>query len=173
MKRRHVLLGVVLPLVLIAGAVGGLYWLREQVNHPAANSGRPGSWMTVSSEQVTEFTRVRPPASASELHWAYRKGFQDDLAFLSFRLPPGEEQGFLNGLGIAVKPDADTDFGTNVLEGFRQAGAPDPKAAGPLRHGSVIAEPLPGHNKRLGESVWLAVEADRGTRVWVHAVDAP
>ncbi|MFD9685379.1 hypothetical protein [Kitasatospora sp. NPDC059088] len=42
-----------------------------------------------------------------------------------------------------------------------------------MRHGSVVAGPLPGHGKRLAESVWLTVEADGATRVWVHAVDAP
>ncbi|MFJ7247832.1 hypothetical protein ACIQWA_24830 [Kitasatospora sp. NPDC098652] len=169
---RTLLLGVVLPLVLTAGAVGGLYWLREWDRHPAADSGRPGSWVTVGSAEVAAFARVRVPGSAGELRWAYRKGLQDDVAFL-FRLPPGEEQGFLNGLGIPLTPDAGTDLGSGVLEGFRQAGAPDPRAAGALRHGSVVADALPGRDKRLAESAWLAEEADGGTRVWVHAVDAP
>ncbi|WP_224282850.1 hypothetical protein [Streptomyces sp. LS1784] len=174
MKRRWVLLGVLLlPLVLIACVVGARHWVRELERNPPANSGRPGSWMTVSSERATDFARIRLPASASEVRWSYLIGFQDDLAFLSFRLPPGEEQGFLAGLGIAIKPNAGTDFGTYGLEGFHQAGAPDPTTAGPLRYGSFIAEPLPGHNKRLGESVWLAAEADGGTRVWVSAMDAP
>ncbi|MGW7581989.1 hypothetical protein ACWGKU_13570 [Kitasatospora sp. NPDC054768] len=34
-------------------------------------------------------------------------------------------------------------------------------------------EPLPGHNKRLAAKLWLATEADGGTRVWAEAADAP
>ncbi|MEU3561671.1 hypothetical protein [Kitasatospora sp. NPDC006786] len=93
--------------------------------------------------------------------------------FLSFRLPPGAEQGFLAELGIAMTPGSTTGFGSYTPEGFRQAGVPDPAGAGPLLHGSFIAEPLPGHSKRLAESVWLATEADGGTRVWAEAADAP
>ncbi|MEU9042790.1 MULTISPECIES: hypothetical protein [unclassified Kitasatospora] len=173
MKYRRVLLAVLLPLVLIACVVGARHWVLELERNPPADSGRPGSWTTVTSEYVVEFSRVRPPASASEVRWAYLRGFQDDLAFLSFRLPPGEAQGFLAGLGMATEPDTGHAFGTYSLEGFRQAGAPDPLTAGPLRHGSFIAEPLPGHSKRLAATVWLAAEGDGGTRVWVDAGDSP
>ncbi|MQS12384.1 hypothetical protein F7Q99_08810 [Streptomyces kaniharaensis] len=120
-----------------------------------------------------EFTRVRPPGSASELRWAYQKGFQDDLAVLSFRLPPGEEAGFLAGLGITVRPSGKRPLDDLPRRGFQQAGAPDPGGAGALRDGSFLAEPLPGHSKRLSATVWLASEADGGTRAWVYAMDAP
>nr|BFD91372.1 hypothetical protein KitaXyl93_27320 [Kitasatospora sp. Xyl93] len=173
MKRRWVLLGVALLPVLVVGLVGARAWVRDLERNPPANSGRPGSWMTVSLEQVIEFSRVRPSASAVEVRWSYLKGLQDDLAFLSFRLPPGAEQGFLADLGITMGPHPGTGFGSYTLEGFRRAGAPAPATAGPLRYGSFIAEPLPGHNKRLGETVWLAAEADGGTRVWVEAADSP
>ncbi|MER7580927.1 hypothetical protein [Kitasatospora sp. NPDC097691] len=172
-RRWVLLLALVVPLALVGAAVGGLYWVRDQVEHPADNSGRPGSWMTVPSEYVVEFSRVRPPASASDVRWSYLKGFQDDLAFLAFRLPPGAEQGFLSGLGVAVEPDSGTSLGGWPLEGFQRAGASDPKTAGPLRTGGFLSEPLPGHSKRLAATVWLATEADGGTRVWVYAADAP
>ncbi|MFE7526709.1 hypothetical protein ACFU7Y_13400 [Kitasatospora sp. NPDC057542] len=173
-KQRWVLLlAIVAPLALVGAAVGGLYWLREWDRHPAPDSGRPGSWMTVTSEFVMEFSRVRPPASAGEVHWAYQKGFQDDSAYLSFRLPPGEEERFLADLKMTVKPSFENRVDSSALTGFQRAGAPDPKAAGPLREGSFLAEPLPGHNKRLAATVWLAAEADGGTRVWVDAGDSP
>ncbi|MFJ6383829.1 hypothetical protein ACIQI7_27965 [Kitasatospora sp. NPDC092039] len=167
------LLVLMVPLVLVGAAVGGIYWLRDQVEHPPDNSGRPGSWLTVPSEFVAEFSRVRPPASATEVRWSYLKGLQDDQAFLAFRLPPGEEQAFLAGLGISVKPGTGISLGGWSVTGFQRAGAPDPKAAGPLREGSFLAEPLPGHNKRLAATLRLATEADGGTRVWVEAGDAP
>ncbi|MFJ9443950.1 hypothetical protein ACIRRH_19045 [Kitasatospora sp. NPDC101235] len=167
------LLAIVVPLALVGAAVGGLYWLREWDRHPAPDSGRPGSWMTVTSEFVTEFSRVRPPASASEVHWAYQKGLQDDAAFLSFRLPPGEEERFLADLRVTVKPSFKNYVGDGTVEGLQRAGAPDPRGAGPLREGSFLAEPLPGHNKRLAATLWLASEADGGTRVWVEAGDSP
>ncbi|MFF2545897.1 hypothetical protein ACFVUY_25435 [Kitasatospora sp. NPDC058063] len=167
------LLAIVVPLVLAGAVVGGLHRLREWDRHPAPDSGRPGSWTTVTSEFVGEFSRVRPPASAGEVRWAYQKGFQDDTAYLSFRLPPGEEERFLAGLGAAVKPSVGNPVDSGALEGFRHAGAPDPGAAGPLREGSFLAEPLPGHNKRLAARLWLASEADGGARVWVYSMDAP
>ncbi|MFI8458515.1 hypothetical protein [Kitasatospora sp. NPDC085464] len=177
-KRRWVLLlalALVLPLALVGAAVGGLFWVRDRVEHPADNSGRPGSWMTVPSEYVVEFSRVRPPASATDVRWSYLKGFQDDLAFIAFRLPPGEEQGFLNGLGVVAEPDSGASLGGWSVEGFQRAGAGDPRTAGPLREGKFLAEPLPGHSKRLAATVWLAAEAEAGggTRVFVDARDVP
>ncbi|MFI6156548.1 hypothetical protein ACIBCA_28140 [Kitasatospora sp. NPDC051170] len=166
---------MVVAVVLVAGVAGGLWWVRG-VGDPAGDGGRAGAWATAGVAQVEEFARVRVPEGAGEVRQAYRRGFQDDQAWLSFRLPSGAEAGFLAGLRVTAVPVVPTDggsLGEVAAEGFRKAGAPDPRQAGALRTGGFVAEPLPGHSKRLAATVWVAAEPDGGSRVWVYAMDAP
>ncbi|WP_406198819.1 hypothetical protein OH807_15365 [Kitasatospora sp. NBC_01560] len=124
----------------------------------------------VASTQVVDFAGLRTPATAVDLRWGYLNGLQDDAAVLSFRLPPGEVDGFAAGLGI--ERWTGTSSVQNVaLEGLRRVGAPDPAASSSLREGEFELRP-PAH-EAVSTTVWLAPAADGSTQVWVYAMNTP
>ncbi|MER6365033.1 hypothetical protein [Kitasatospora sp. NPDC001527] len=165
--RRRRLIGVLVagPLILLAAGVALLYWAYEQDRHPKPDSGRPGAWMTVSSEEVSRFARVGIPASAVDVRWAYQNGFQDDLAFLAFRLPQTGLEDFKSGLPVSEWTDSGHQLAID-MDGFQHAGAPDPSDAHPLTCGGFLS---PAPAKRIATRVCLAPQPDGTGQVWVRA----
>ncbi|MFF2351656.1 hypothetical protein ACFVVL_17945 [Kitasatospora sp. NPDC058115] len=164
-RRRLIGILVVGPLVLLATGVALLTWAYEQDRRPKPDSGRPGAWTTVSSEEVSRFTRVGIPVAAVDVRWAYQNGFQDDLAFLAFRLPQTGLEDFKSGLPVSEW----TDGGQQPVldaDGFQHAGAPVPSDARPLTCGGFLS---PAPAKRIATRVCLAPHPDGTSQVWVRA----
>ncbi|WP_380279386.1 hypothetical protein [Kitasatospora purpeofusca] len=169
-SRRRLLIGVLAAFfVLSAAGVAGLYRLDYEFRHPKPDSGRPGAWMTVGSEEVSRFAHVAVPTAAADVRWAYRNGFQDDFAVLAFRLPQAELDDFRGSLPVTGW--AERKYSDNgVLSGFLHAGAPDPSHVFPLACGSFYS---PGPAKRIGTSVCFAGQADGTNQLWISAMHTP
>ncbi|MFF7592096.1 hypothetical protein ACFZCK_31910 [Kitasatospora purpeofusca] len=168
--RWRLLVGVLVALVsLSAAAVGGLYWLDYQFRHPEPDSGRPGAWMSVGADEVSRFTRVVIPAQADDVRWGYRKGFQDDFAVLSFRIPQAGLEDFRGSLHVSDW--AENKYIQSVdLDGFVHIGAPDPSSASPLTCGGYIS---PGTAKNVATRICVASRSDGTSQVWVSAFHTP
>ncbi|MFE7563223.1 hypothetical protein [Kitasatospora sp. NPDC057500] len=165
-RRRVIGILVIGPLVLLAAGVALLYWAYEQDLHPKPDSGRPGAWMTVSSDEVSRFARVPVPTAAVDVRWAYQNGFQDDLAFLAFRLPQTGLNEFRDSLPVTEWREGKY-IDSGDLGGFLHIGAPDPSTVSPLACGSFYS---PGGAKQVGTTVCFAEQADGASQVWVSAV---
>ncbi|MER5355896.1 hypothetical protein ABT093_36950 [Kitasatospora sp. NPDC002551] len=169
-SRRRLLIGALTALVLLmAAAVGGLYWLDYQDRHPKPDSGRPGAWMTTSSDEVSRFAHVGIPTAAIDIRWGYQNGFQDDLVALAFRLPQAGLEDFKATLPVSEWSAKKYVQGA-YLDGFQHIGAPDPTNSFPLTHGGFQSLSTA---KRISTSVYLAPWPDGTTQVWVSAVHSP
>ncbi|MER7704271.1 hypothetical protein ABTX81_15390 [Kitasatospora sp. NPDC097605] len=125
--------------------------------------------MTVSSEEVSRFARVPVPTAAVDVRWAYQNGFQDDLAFLSFRLPQAGLDDFKSSLPVTRwREGGYIDSGD--LDGFLHMGAPDPSTVSSLTCGSFYS---PGAAKQVGTTACFAGQADGTSQVWVSAMQTP
>ncbi|MFF7455098.1 hypothetical protein [Kitasatospora sp. NPDC008115] len=164
-RRRLIGILVIGPLVLLTAGVALLYWAYEQDRHPKPDSGRPGAWMTVSPEEVSQFTRVGIPAAAADVRWGYQNGFQDDFAVLTFRLPQTGLEEFKGAL--AVSEWAESTYVQSVdLAGFQHVGAPDPTSMLPLSCGDFYS---PAPAKNIATRVCLAPQPGGTSQVWVSA----
>ncbi|MFD8320473.1 hypothetical protein [Kitasatospora purpeofusca] len=168
--RWRLLIGVLVALGLLsAAAVGGLYWLDYEFRHPAPDSGRPGAWMSVDANEVSRFTRVGIPAQADDIRWGYKKGFQDDFAVLTFRIPQTGLDDFQGGLPVSRW--AENKYIQSVdLDGFLHIGAPDPSNASPLTCGGYLS---PGKAKNVATEICVASRSDGTSQVWVSAFHTP
>ncbi|MFF2661367.1 hypothetical protein ACFVUH_28880 [Kitasatospora sp. NPDC058032] len=164
-RRRMIGIMVIGPLVLLTAGVALLYWAYEQDRRPKPDSGRPGAWTAVSSEEVSRFVRVGIPAAAADVRWAYQNGFQDDLAVLAFRLPQAGLEDFKSGLPVSGWAETGQQPVID-MDGFQHAGAPDPSDAHPLTCGGFLS---PAPAKRIATRVCLAPQPDGTSQVWVRA----
>ncbi|MFF2953604.1 hypothetical protein ACFVVU_19935 [Kitasatospora sp. NPDC057965] len=151
--------------VLVAAAVGGLYWLDYESRHPEPDSGRPGAWMSTSADEVSRFAHVGIPAAAIDIRWGYQNGFQDDFAVLAFRVPQAGLEDFKGTLTVSGWAESRYVQGVD-LAGFQHVGAPDPSSTLPLTCGDFYS---PGPAKQIGTRVCLAARDDGTSQVWVSA----
>ncbi len=166
-RRRRLV--IVLLTVAVLLPVAFLYWAYETDRRVADDSGRPGSWMSATAEQVADLTRVPVPTLAVDVRWGHQNGFQYDLGVLAFRLS-GEQTGtFRAGLAVTEWHEGPrVDPGTD--DGLVHIGAPDPRSESTVTCGLFESRP-PGHVTTT--SVCLAPRSDGSSQIWVSGVRTP
>ncbi|MFD4905840.1 hypothetical protein [Kitasatospora purpeofusca] len=166
-RRRRLVIALLTVAVLLPVAL--LYWAYETDRRAADDSGRPGSWMSATAEQVADLTRVPVPAFAVDVRWGHQNGFQYDLGVQSFRLPSEQTGTFRDGLAVAEwRASKPLDPGTD--DGLVHIGAPDPRTEPSMTCGLFESRP-PGHVTTT--SVCLAPWSDGTSQIWVSAVRTP
>jgi hypothetical protein len=153
-----------LGLASLTGVLSG----SRTVEKSSARSGQNAWKDTATREDVEKYMGLRVPADADDVRWAYRNGFQDDAAALTFTGPSERMETFVDEIdgehlpGLAMHGGDQTEFFTrlNVQSPEGLTGA---KARG-IRYtdASTGADDL---------NVWTASGPPGRTRVWIIAFD--